>query len=147
MHVSIGDHFGHWTVIGSSNRHSYVLCRCDCGKEKEVYVYNLLRGQSLSCGCHRQDKNPEKYQRSLIKGHALSSEMHKKNKLPRDMSASAGLPTRIVRLASQEYHDLMADAIALISRSITCRFISAALIRLMPLKTPAKQLNKGRNQK
>lgn len=75
--MKIGDVFGHWTVIGPGYHRDYVLCRCDCGKEKQVYIYNLLRGVSLSCGCHRQDKEPDKYKRSLEKGHALASEMHK----------------------------------------------------------------------
>jgi hypothetical protein len=30
-----------------------MFCRCDCGTEKRVSLGNLLRGNTLSCGCRR----------------------------------------------------------------------------------------------
>jgi hypothetical protein len=45
--------FGRWTTI----RRVYIpakvhwLCSCDCGNEREVWDFSLLRGQSQSCGC------------------------------------------------------------------------------------------------
>lgn len=55
--IRIGTKFGYWTVIEPPDvcRHDYVRCRCICGKEKMIYVYNLLQGKSLSCGCKRKE--------------------------------------------------------------------------------------------
>lgn len=55
--IIIGTKFGYWTVIEipDATRHDYVRCRCICGKEKMIYVYNLLQGKSLSCGCKRKE--------------------------------------------------------------------------------------------
>lgn len=45
--------FGKWTVIGENphKRRGKVLCRCECGAEREVYVENLINGRSKSCKC------------------------------------------------------------------------------------------------
>lgn len=58
-----GQRFGRWTVLryvglrpacrGSRNRLRVYLCRCDCGKEREVRGSDLTRGVSSSCGCVR----------------------------------------------------------------------------------------------
>lgn len=55
--IKPGTQFGYWTVIEPPDtaRHDYVRCRCICGKEKLIYVYNLIQGKSLSCGCKRKD--------------------------------------------------------------------------------------------
>lgn len=47
-----GTRYGHWTVV---ERHegSKVLCRCDCGTEREVDAYALRSGRSKSCGCSK----------------------------------------------------------------------------------------------
>jgi hypothetical protein len=52
----IGVRFGRLTVLGHSdhtNRHGhpYVLCRCDCGREKPVRRCDLRSGKVLGCGC------------------------------------------------------------------------------------------------
>lgn len=52
----IGQKFGRYTVIAKSDKRSkamkqMVLCKCDCGTEKEVIVGNLKSGISKSCGC------------------------------------------------------------------------------------------------
>jgi hypothetical protein len=51
--VEPGAVFGKWTVIGKNphSRHGKVLCRCACGREKKVFVSNLLSGLSTSCCC------------------------------------------------------------------------------------------------
>ena len=56
-----GDRFGMLTVLKPASRksgHSYVLCKCDCGKEVEVRVEHLKgqgrRGRTISCGCATQ---------------------------------------------------------------------------------------------
>lgn len=38
--------------ISRGMRHRKVLCRCDCGKIKAVYLSNLRAGYTSSCGCH-----------------------------------------------------------------------------------------------
>ncbi len=47
-----GTPFGLWTTIEPVNdRWDYILCKCRCGKEKQVNVYSLTSGKSKSCGC------------------------------------------------------------------------------------------------
>lgn len=55
--IKPGTRFGYWTVIAPPDvsQHDYVRCRCICGKEKLIYVYNLIQGKSLSCGCKRKE--------------------------------------------------------------------------------------------
>ena len=47
--------FGYYTAIRQDGCNSkgvpYWLCRCRCGNEKRVLVYNLLDGHTQSCGC------------------------------------------------------------------------------------------------
>jgi hypothetical protein len=55
-----GEKFGRWTVISISKRESasrlvYWICRCDCGREKEVVGSTLRNGVSKSCGCLRRE--------------------------------------------------------------------------------------------
>lgn len=54
--------FGRWTVLryagygnGKARRTRY-LCKCDCGKEKDVDGYTLRSGQSTSCGCLKREQ-------------------------------------------------------------------------------------------
>ena len=57
--VSLGDPFGLWTVIRETDGYfkdgkkldRAFLCRCVCGKQKEVKLQSLKRGESKSCGC------------------------------------------------------------------------------------------------
>lgn len=51
--VEIGDRFTRYLVIDRSERARYVKVRCDCGTERTVLSWNLLRGNSKSCGCWR----------------------------------------------------------------------------------------------
>jgi hypothetical protein len=55
-----GQQFGNWTVIGekpikktmpNGAKRCYWLCRCICGREREVNGTSLKRGISKSCGC------------------------------------------------------------------------------------------------
>ena len=73
--IRIGTKFGYWTVIEppDATRHAYVRCRCICGREKLIYVYNLLQGKSLSCGCKRKVGD------SLVlkDGRKLASQVHR----------------------------------------------------------------------
>lgn len=40
-----------WTVIETRSRKGHALCRCICGREKEVAHKYLRNGKSKSCGC------------------------------------------------------------------------------------------------
>lgn len=54
----IGKKFGRWTVIslvtGRKNNTKF-LCKCVCGKEKEVFSNTLREGESESCGCLQKE--------------------------------------------------------------------------------------------
>lgn len=39
----------------TASRMSIWLWRCDCGREKEILLADVLRGHTLSCGCLRRD--------------------------------------------------------------------------------------------
>lgn len=57
----IGKVFDRWQVLKFSHKvgyNKYYICRClDCGKEKSVYIANLIRGASKSCGCKSRAQN------------------------------------------------------------------------------------------
>ena len=57
-----GLRFGKWTVIKKGERvscgNSCWLCKCDCGKEKEVQRPSLINRQSIQC---RECSNKPKY--------------------------------------------------------------------------------------
>jgi hypothetical protein len=48
--VTVGREFGLWVILGPLVDRSW-WCRCACGTERFVLVYNLLSGASESCGC------------------------------------------------------------------------------------------------
>lgn len=56
-----GRQFGHLTVLrraedkirANGKKKTVWLCRCDCGKEKNILGENLRKGSAKSCGCHR----------------------------------------------------------------------------------------------
>lgn len=62
--LNYGDKFGFWTVIKEAE--GYIphgkkegrkfLCKCVCGKEKEVHLASLRSSQSISCGCRGREK-------------------------------------------------------------------------------------------
>jgi hypothetical protein len=57
--VKEGDTFGFWTILKETEGYQYkgkkesrtVLCKCACGKEKNLILQSLIRGSSKSCGC------------------------------------------------------------------------------------------------
>lgn len=75
--IKPGTQFGYWTVIElpDATRHDYVLCRCICGKEKLIYVYNLIQGKSLSCGCKRKEGDSL----ALEDGRKLTAKVHQEH--------------------------------------------------------------------
>jgi hypothetical protein len=67
----IGQKFYRLTVLSNSETDKHkMLCSCECGNEKEIFVYNLNGGSNTkSCGClHRE--------------HAKNHPSFKKNKAP-----------------------------------------------------------------
>lgn len=57
----VGQKFGRYLVIAKSDKRTkamkqMVLCKCDCGTEREVVVSNLRSGLSTSCGCWKDEK-------------------------------------------------------------------------------------------
>lgn len=60
----IGEKFGRLTVIGESRnekKHICYICKCECGKIKNVNKSNLISGRTKSCGCYQKDKLKELY--------------------------------------------------------------------------------------
>jgi len=68
-----GERFGRLVAIKMTvgGRHSKYLCRCDCGKEKEIHTSGLVGGRSLSCGCLASELTSE---RSKTHGMSHTSE-------------------------------------------------------------------------
>lgn len=55
-----GQKFGLLTAIKkmpSHSGHTYWLCRCECGNEKEVQTSHLTCGKIQSCGCQQKNGN------------------------------------------------------------------------------------------
>ena len=48
-----GNTYDYWGVLGYKGN-QYYLCRCICGKLKNVHAYSLKSCSSLSCGCMQQ---------------------------------------------------------------------------------------------
>lgn len=67
LEIKVGQRFNRLTIIkeifGKNRR--YFLCKCDCGKEKNIILEGLTNGHIQSCGCFRRDR--------MIK-HGLSSD-------------------------------------------------------------------------
>lgn len=56
MGVDIGQRYGRLVVIEKlpgrgRGKGTKVVCRCDCGRQTEVFASNLARGHTTSCGC------------------------------------------------------------------------------------------------
>lgn len=60
----IGEKFSRWTVIDLSTRSTsikgkrlmYWHCKCECGTQRNVEHYSLIRGKSPSCGCLSRER-------------------------------------------------------------------------------------------
>lgn len=72
----IGRRFGRLTVLKigpKGNHNNYVLCKCDCGNEKEIWGTTLHQGRCRSCGCIVKEKGKKRGLNgaiSLYKRHA-----------------------------------------------------------------------------
>lgn len=54
MENIIGKKYGRLTVESVYNSR-YVICRCDCGKQKKICKYSVIDGKTKSCGCLRKE--------------------------------------------------------------------------------------------
>ena len=57
----VGQRFGRYLVTAKSDKRTkamkqMVLCKCDCGTEREVVAGNLRSGLTTSCGCWKDEK-------------------------------------------------------------------------------------------
>lgn len=55
--IPAGRTFGEWTVVRKGLKPDYLECVCSCDTLREVHVYSLTSGKSVSCGCLRRKKN------------------------------------------------------------------------------------------
>lgn len=51
----IGERYGRLTVIAVAVGRRKVVTRCECGKEKKIFLDNARRGLTTSCGCGHRD--------------------------------------------------------------------------------------------
>lgn len=68
-----GDVFGRWTVQALPEGKK-VRCLCQCGTERDVWVQNLTRGISGSCGCA-----PYNRKKNMMLWWMKNTEQHKHN--------------------------------------------------------------------
>lgn len=57
--VSPGQQVGRWTILEEATargKYRYFLCRCACGTERHVELWNLRSGRSVSCGCFNAEQ-------------------------------------------------------------------------------------------
>ena len=72
--IKIGGHFGRWEVLDFKFKKSknnknlrFCLCKCVCGRVKLVGSYELLNGESKSCGClHKEVVGKINYKHGLF---------------------------------------------------------------------------------
>lgn len=65
----VGKKIGMLQVLSLNYAGGYYICQCDCGKTVKVQKYNLISGNTTSCGCKRAKtyrENKEKEYRRLI---------------------------------------------------------------------------------
>lgn len=75
-----GQRFGRWTVVehagATARKQTLFKCRCDCGNEGIVRSTALRKGQSLSCGCLRNE-SIKAYHRRM--GHVEGGKTYQKS--------------------------------------------------------------------
>ena len=72
----IGNRYNRLTVLSEAgvnvNRYKMVLCRCDCGTEKEIEARVVFKGTTKSCGCLQRDMSSATY-RKRGRGNSLDA--------------------------------------------------------------------------
>lgn len=64
-----GKVYGHLTIIGRGDKvkiGTMVICRCSCGKIKQIRVQNLRSGVTRSCGCKKNERG-RRFKHGLMK--------------------------------------------------------------------------------
>ena len=62
MNIEIGEKIGRLKIVDeirvrkNDRTRIYYVCKCDCGKTKEIDKYSLEKHSTLSCGCLRKEK-------------------------------------------------------------------------------------------
>ena len=59
------------SVAPKRGRRIYVLCKCDCGKEKEIRLDGVISGKIESCNCFQKTKVSECNTTHGLSGHPL----------------------------------------------------------------------------
>ncbi len=57
-----GQRYGRLTVVERAPNQGQKVCwrcQCDCGNESTVQTFNLIFGQTNSCGCYRRERASE----------------------------------------------------------------------------------------
>lgn len=81
----IGKKYGKLTVLELNDAGGYFLCQCDCGKQIQVPKYNIVSGNTTSCGCTRVEslrkQQQEKYEDCIGKkiNHLTITDCYYKN--------------------------------------------------------------------
>ncbi len=60
LEIKTGDKYNKLTAIKfvkKINSGQYWLFKCECGKEKVIYIHSVKTGITKSCGCIRREKN------------------------------------------------------------------------------------------
>jgi len=53
---NIGKKFGRLTIVEKSQLRNKVRCLCDCGNEKDIKIWNITSGVTVSCGCYGNER-------------------------------------------------------------------------------------------
>ena len=81
-----GDHIGYWEIL--EQRGCRFLCRCICGKEREMNVTMLLSGKSHSCGCKRGELFSDRQKKGKNLGNKIMTEIHSAGLTPQYISST-----------------------------------------------------------
>ena len=59
----VGKKFGYWNVVSRDDLRKgqgvFYICQCDCGTERSISAYTLIKGLSKSCGCKKTEPSED----------------------------------------------------------------------------------------
>lgn len=84
-----------WTVLGRGRRPSLVICKCRCGRVKEIQPSHVFSGRSLSCGCRRGLSQRERDRIALLYRQGVSF-----SGITKETGRSAATITRVLRASA-----------------------------------------------